>query len=54
MRAQSRNHGGYDVPRVDHIHAVFQGDPDYVVLGKVRCNRCETLPHLISLIGLHP
>lgn len=52
MRAQGRKHGEYNVPRVDHVHTVFQGDPDDVVLGKVRCDRSETHPHLISLISL--
>ena len=54
MRTRSKKHGGYDVPRVDHVHAMLQGDPNDIVLGKVCCNWCETLPNLIGLISLHP
>ena len=44
--------GGYNVPRMDHVHAMFQCDPDYVVLSEIRRNWSETLPHLVSLIRL--
>lgn len=33
------NTGVCSLPRVDHVHTMFQGDPNYVILGKVRGNR---------------
>ena len=41
-----------NVPRVNHVHAMFQGDLNDVVLGKVCRDWSETFPHLISLISL--
>lgn len=48
----TREGEGHSLPRVDHIHAVFQGDSNDIVLGEIRPDWSETFPDLISLIRL--
>lgn len=40
------------IPGVDHVNAVFEGNVDNVVLGKICTNGGEAFANLISFVGL--
>jgi hypothetical protein len=37
---------------MDHVDAMFEGNPDDIVLGQIRADGGEPLAYLISFVGL--
>jgi hypothetical protein len=41
-----------NLPRVDHVDTMLEGDSDNVILREVGTNRSQALANLVGLIGL--
>ena len=41
-----------DEPRMDHVHAVLEGNTDDIILSEISSHRCKSLSDLVCFVGL--